>query len=54
MNSNRNTLKALLDAAGPQFRMHEPETWPLQAKMAFNNEWEKLREYQDFLMGGRE
>jgi len=54
MNSNRNTLKSLLDAAGPQFRMHEPETWPLQAKMAFNKEWEKLREYQDFLMGGRE
>lgn len=53
-NSNRNALKKLLDAAGPQYRMHEPETWPLQAKMAFQKEWQKLEDYQDFLLGGRE
>ena len=53
-NSDRDTIKAILDAAGPQYRMHEPETWPLQASMAFKGEWEKLEEYQDFLLGGRE
>lgn len=52
-NSDRETIKKLLDEAGPQYRMHEPETWPLQARMAFEGEWEKLEEYQDFLMGGR-
>ena len=52
-NSNRTFIKKLLDEAGPQYRMHEPETWPEQAKMAFEGEWEKLKEYQDFLMGGR-
>jgi len=52
-NSNRDFIKGLLDEAGPQYRMHEPETWPLQARMAFNGEWEKLEEYQDVLMGGR-
>ncbi len=54
MNKDRDTLKGILSKAGPQYRMHEPETWPLQAKMAYNNEWEKLKEYQDFLLGGRE
>jgi len=53
-DSNRDAIKAILDASGPQYRMHEPETWPLQASMAFNGDWEKLKEYQDFLLGGRE
>ena len=32
-NSDNKTLKALLEAAGSQYRMHNPETWPHQAKM---------------------
>ncbi len=52
-NSNRTFIKNLLDEAGPQYRMHEPETWPEQASLAFEGKWEKLKEYQDFLMGGR-
>ena len=48
------TIKDLLDAAGPQFRMHNPDTWPHQAKMAVKGEWKELKEYQDFLLGGRE
>ena len=51
---NSATIKDLLDTAGPQFRMHKPDTWPHQAKMAFKGEWQKLEEYQDFLLGGRE
>ncbi len=53
-NSNRNTLKAYLDEAGPQFKMHEPESWPHQAGMAYRGEWDKLKEYQDFMIGGRD
>ncbi len=52
-NSNRETIKKLLDKAGPQYRMHEPETWSHQARMAFKGEWDKLEEYQEFLLGGR-
>ena len=52
-NSNRDFIKDLLHEAGPQYRMHEPETWPEQADMAFEGQWEKLKEYQDFLIGGR-
>lgn len=49
-NSDHKTLKALLEAAGPQYRMHNPETWPQQAKMAYKKEWKKLAEYQDQLL----
>ncbi len=46
-------LKEVLDAAGDRYRIHDPETWPDQAKLAANGEWDKLKEYQDFLQGGR-
>ena len=52
-NSNRSFIKNLLDEAGPQYRMHDPKTWPEQANMAFEGKWEKLKEYQDFLIGSR-
>lgn len=52
--TTRNTLKAYLDKAGPQFKMHEPESWPHQAGMAYRGEWEKLKEYQEFMVGGRD
>lgn len=52
--NDRNTLKSLLDEAGPQYRMHEPETWPIQADFAHKNEWDKLKEYQNHLTAGRE
>jgi len=51
---SRDYIKELLNAAGPQFRMHEPESWPHQAKLAANGEWDDLEKYQDFLQGGRE
>ena len=47
-------LNAILEAAGASFRMHDPATWPTQARLANNGEWNLLREYQDELKGGRE
>jgi len=52
-NSNRDTIKKLLDTAGPQYRMHEPETWPAQAKLADKGEWETLKQYQEKIINGR-
>ncbi|HIO96940.1 MAG TPA: hypothetical protein EYG71_03335 [Leucothrix sp.] len=46
----RESLIAILENAGPQYRMHEPKTWPEQAQMAFNGEWKKLTEFQDYLL----
>ena len=49
-----HTLQKMLDDAGPRFQIAVPDTWPKQAEMAAAGDWDKLKEYQDFLIGGRE
>jgi len=46
-------LREILRAAGSRFQMHDPATWPEQARLAAEGKWEELEEYQDFLQGGR-
>ncbi len=50
--STRDTIKQYLDDAGPQFRVHEPESWPHQAKLADSGAWEELEKYQELLING--
>lgn len=47
-------LKEILDAAGSRYQIHDPSTWPAQAKFAAEGKWEELKEYQDMLIGGRD
>ena len=47
-------LRDILEAAGDRYRIHDPGTWPAQARLAANGEWELLKEYKDELKGGRE
>jgi large subunit ribosomal protein L27 len=47
-------LKEILDAAGPRYQIHDPSTWPAQAKFAADGKFEELKEYQEVLMGGRD
>lgn len=47
-------LKEILDAAGPRYQIHDPSTWPAQAKFAAEGKWEELKDYQEMLMGGRD
>ncbi len=44
----------LVEEGGEQYRLHNPATWPEQAKLAYDGEWEELKALQDKLMGGRE
>jgi predicted flap endonuclease-1-like 5' DNA nuclease len=46
-------LRAALDAAGPQYAVHDPSTWPQQAVLALGGHWEALRTMQDGLRTGR-
>lgn len=46
-------LKEILDAAGPRYQIHDPSTWPAQAKFAAEGKFDELKEYQDMLIGGR-
>ena len=47
-------LREILEEAGSRFRMHNPDTWPTQARLAHEGKWQQLEEYQDHLDGGRE
>lgn len=53
-NAPEEKVQAILDEAGPRYRMHDPATWAKQAKMANEGQWEELEAYQDRLDGGRE
>lgn len=46
-------LKEILAAAGPQLAMHDPGTWPSQANLAANDQWDTLASVQGFLKGGK-
>ncbi|NND77354.1 MAG: hypothetical protein HKN39_04160 [Flavobacteriales bacterium] len=46
-------LRKILQEAGPRYKMHDPKTWPRQAKYAASGNWKKLQDYQDSLKGGR-
>lgn len=52
--SSAGELRRILNEAGPQYQMHDPETWPRQAQMAASGEWKKLKAYQGVLRRGRE
>lgn len=47
-------ITQILRAAGPRFRIHEPATWPRQAELLANGDWERFKEWTDELRAGRE
>ena len=51
--TSETLLVQMLDDAGPRFQMHNPATWPEQARMADASEWAALEKYQEELKGGR-
>lgn len=46
-------LREILTNAGPQLAMHDPGTWPSQANLAANDQWDSLKSIQGFLKGGK-
>ena len=46
-------LKAILESGGSKFSMHNPGTWPKQAKLAAEAKWEDLELLQKHLKGGK-
>lgn len=51
--SSEENLKAILHEQGDHYKIHEPGTWPEQASLALNGEWEKLLAWQKELKGGK-
>ena len=46
-------LKSILDKAGSKFNVHNPTSWPKQAKLAAAGSWEELDVLQKELNGGK-
>lgn len=46
-------IKEILHAAGPRFQIHDPATWPKQAALARDGQWDELKAWQDALKGGK-
>jgi len=46
-------LNEILTSGGDRFKLADPGSWPKQAKLADEGKWDELREYQDFLDGGK-
>lgn len=46
-------LKGILEVAGSKFQLHDPSSWPKQAKLAAAGNWEELETLQKELVGGK-
>lgn len=46
-------IKEILEAAGSKFSMHDPASWPKQAKLAAAGKWDELDELQKELKAGK-
>jgi small subunit ribosomal protein S2 len=50
--SKPDTIKEILNAASSRMAHLDPTSWPKQAKMAADGEWDKLKIWQDNAKGG--
>jgi predicted flap endonuclease-1-like 5' DNA nuclease len=46
------SIAKILDAAGSNFKLANPETWAQQAALCASGHWEKLKAWQDELVAG--
>lgn len=46
-------IKKILERAGSRYLMHDPTTWPKQAKLAMEGRWDELKKWQSELDKGR-
>ncbi len=46
-------MREILDAAGPNYNIHDPSTWAQQAGLADQGKWDELKKWQDELNAGK-
>ena len=46
-NRDEKTLREILRNEGSRFKVHDPSTWPEQARLASNESWEELKTLQE-------
>lgn len=52
-NTSVDKCQEVLNSGGKRFEIHKPGTWPEQSKLASEGKWQKLKEWQDSLDGGK-
>ena len=43
----------VLNSGGDRYRIHDPASWPMQAKMAFKGQWKELAKWQEDHKAGK-
>ena len=43
----------VLNSGGERYRIHDPASWPMQSKMAYEGKWKDLVKWQDEHKGGK-
>ncbi len=51
--SKKSAITDVLSNAGSRYAMHDPTTWPQQAKLAAGGKWEQLKKLQEELKAGK-
>ncbi|MFD2099994.1 hypothetical protein [Flagellimonas iocasae] len=51
--TSANKCQEVLNSGGKRYRIHDPASWPMQAKMAHEGHWEKLAEWQEKHRAGK-
>jgi predicted flap endonuclease-1-like 5' DNA nuclease len=46
------SISKILDAAGPNFKLANPESWSAQSRLCASGSWEALKKMQDELVAG--
>jgi len=51
--SSADKCQEVLNSGGKRYRIHDPASWPMQAKMAYEGHWEQLFEWQEKHRAGK-
>jgi Uncharacterized conserved protein len=44
--TSADKCQEVLDSGGKRYRIHDPASWPMQAKMAYEGHWKQLADWQ--------
>ncbi|MCG2459400.1 hypothetical protein K8352_01410 [Flavobacteriaceae bacterium F89] len=47
------SCQKILDSGGERYKIHDPASWPMQARMCDENKWADLRKWQDEHKSGK-
>lgn len=53
-NADLSLLRSMLAEAGPKFQVHDPASWPQQARLLANGQWEKFQRLAEALRDGND